>query len=88
MDARDFMPRGGRGDDLATVLGLSHGRFDAHAPLFQAMDSDPVLKSVKWIAEPWDIRQHETGRFPDNWMEWNDRYRDTVRLFWRAAALP
>lgn len=70
--------------DLATTLGRSESGFSARAPFFQAIQQDPVLSRVKLIAEPWDIGfgGYQLGRFPTGWVEWNDRYRDTVRSFW------
>src|SRR5262245_28640919 len=71
--------------DLATTLGRSPG-FDANAPFFAAVRQDPVLGSVKLIAEPWDIGLggYQVGAFPTGWSEWNDFYRRTVRRFWRG----
>ncbi|MCJ8274025.1 MAG: glycogen debranching enzyme GlgX, partial [Psychrosphaera sp.] len=53
---------------------------------FKCLRQDPVLAGVKLIAEPWDIGHggYQLGRFPSNWLEWNDRFRDTVRRFWRG----
>lgn len=70
--------------DLATTLGRLDNGFTRFHPLFVAMSSDPVLKEAKLIAEPWDIGPGgwQTGHFPIPFMEWNDRYRDTVRKFW------
>ena len=70
--------------DLATVLGYEKQRFTPGARLFTVLREDPVLSEVKFIAEPWDIKTRETGRFPSGWMEWNDGYRDTVRGFLRG----
>ena len=72
--------------DLATVLGRSAEGFSPHAPLFEAMRQDPVLKDRVMIAEPWDIGPdgYQLGNFPDNFLEWNDRYRDDIRRFWRG----
>lgn len=72
--------------DLAPVLGRSAQGFSAHAPLLQAIESDPVLSRVWLIAEPWDIGVggYQLGRFNGAWLEWNDRYRDAVRRFWRG----
>jgi glycogen operon protein len=71
--------------DLAPVLARSPG-FDAHAPIFAAIRADPLLSSRVMIAEPWDIGPggYCLGQFPDDWLEWNDRYRDDVRRFWRG----
>jgi len=74
--------------DLATILGRSADGFDAGAPLLAAIVSDPVLADRVMIAEPWDIGPdgYQLGNFPENFLEWNDRYRDDVRLFWRGDA--
>lgn len=71
--------------DLAPVLARGP-EFDAHAPIFAAMAADPVLASRVMIAEPWDIGPggYQLGRFPANWLEWNDAFRDDVRRFWRG----
>ncbi len=71
--------------DLATVLGRDAGGFNEHSPLFAAVRAEPALEHVKLIAEPWDVGWggYQLGRFPAGWAEWNDRYRDTVRAFWR-----
>ncbi|MEZ5474810.1 MAG: glycogen debranching protein GlgX [Steroidobacteraceae bacterium] len=72
--------------DLATVLGRDSGGFNPNAPFFAALRADPVLAYVKLIAEPWDIGfgGYQLGNFPNGWSEWNDRYRDTVRAYWRG----
>lgn len=72
--------------DLAPVLGRSASGFHTEAPLLQAIENDPLLSRVWLIAEPWDIGAggYQLGRFGDAWLEWNDRYRDTVRRFWRG----
>jgi isoamylase len=67
--------------DLATVLARRGGRFDGAAPLLSELASDPVLKEVKLIAEPWDTVTYRLGGFPPDWGEWNDRFRDGVRRF-------
>jgi isoamylase len=71
--------------DLATVLGRDAGGFNGHAEFFRAVRAEPALDRVKLIAEPWDVGWggYQLGRFPAGWSEWNDRYRDTVRSFWR-----
>lgn len=71
--------------DLAPVLARSPG-FDPQAPIFAAIAADPVLSTRIMIAEPWDIGPggYRLGAFPDTWLEWNDRYRDDVRRFWRG----
>ena len=70
--------------DLAPVLGRDAARFSARAPFFAALRRDSVLSAVKLIAEPWDVGPdgYQLGNFPDGWLEWNDRYRDTMRAFW------
>ena len=72
--------------DLAPTLARNPYDYDADAPFFKALRDDPVLSKVKLIAEPWDIGPggYVLGQFPDEWTEWNDRYRDTVRSFWRG----
>ena len=72
--------------DLATTLGRREDGFDADAPLLQAMRQDPVLRDRLVIAEPWDIgpEGYQLGRFPPGWPEWNDRFRDDTRRFWRG----
>ncbi|WP_051333599.1 glycogen debranching protein GlgX [Aliagarivorans marinus] len=72
--------------DLAVSLGREHNRFKTDASFFRALRQDPSLKGVKLIAEPWDIGYdgYQLGRFPSNWMECNDRYRDNLRGFWRG----
>lgn len=71
--------------DLAPVIARSPG-FDMHAPIFAAIAADPVLADRVMIAEPWDIGPggYQLGNFPADWLEWNDRYRDDVRRFWRG----
>jgi glycogen operon protein len=71
--------------DLAPVLARGPG-FDPHAPIFAEIAADPLLSSRVMIAEPWDIGPdgYQLGRFPAHWLEWNDRYRDDVRRFWRG----
>ncbi len=72
--------------DLATTLGRHRGVFAPDAPLFQCIYQDPVLARVKWIAEPWDLGRngYQAGNFPPPWREWNDRFRDDVRRYWRG----
>ena len=72
--------------DLATTLARRDDGFDPHAPLLNAISLDPVLRSLKHIAEPWDVGYggYRLGEFPAAWAEWNDRYRDRVRHFWRG----
>ena len=70
--------------DLAPVLGRTQAGFDSSAAFFIAMRQDPVLASVHWIAEPWDTGSagYQLGHFPGKFLEWNDRFRDTVRGYW------
>ncbi len=72
--------------DLATTLGRRADGFDPAHPFLSAVRQDPVLGRLKLIAEPWDIGMggYQLGRFPPGWGEWNDRYRDVVRRFWRG----
>jgi len=74
--------------DLATVLGREAAGFNAQAALFKSLRAEPALAYVKLIAEPWDVGLggYQLGRFPAGWTEWNDRYRDTTRAFWRGDA--
>lgn len=74
--------------DLAPVLGRRADGFDRDAPLIAAIEQDPVLRERLMIAEPWDIGPggYRLGGFPARWLEWNDRYRDDVRRFWRGDA--
>ncbi|WP_043337967.1 glycogen debranching protein GlgX, partial [Belnapia moabensis] len=71
--------------DLAATLGRREEGFDPQAPLLSAMRQDPALRELLIIAEPWDIGTYELGRFPAGWGEWNDRFRDTARRFWRGG---
>ncbi|RKF12631.1 glycogen debranching enzyme GlgX [Roseovarius spongiae] len=72
--------------DLAATLGREREAFDMHAVFLEATRQDPVLSRVKLIAEPWDTGPdgYQLGRFPPGWAEWNDRWRDSVRAFWRG----
>ena len=74
--------------DLAPVLGRESYGFDQGSGFFDALLQDPSLAGIKLIAEPWDIGPggYQLGRFPPGWSEWNDRYRDIVRRFWRGDA--
>ena len=71
--------------DLATVLARGPA-FDSNAPVFAEIAKDPLLSDRILIAEPWDIGPggYQLGHFPPNWLEWNDRYRDDIRRFWRG----
>ena len=72
--------------DLATTLGRREDGFDPAAPLLSAIAQDPSLRNLKLIAEPWDVGSngYRIGAFPATWGEWNDRFRDGVRRFWRG----
>lgn len=72
--------------DLATALGREREAFDNQAVFFEAVKQDPILSDVKLIAEPWDVGPdgYQLGRFPPGMAEWNGRYRDSVRDFWRG----
>ena len=73
--------------DLAPTLGRQEGDFDPFSAFFDLVAQDPVVSRVKLIAEPWDVGRfdsYDIGRFPPLWSEWNGRYRDTVRDFWRS----
>jgi isoamylase len=73
--------------DLASALGRPHGGpFDPHSPLLTAITTDPVLSRCKLIAEPWDATGdgYRVGGFAPQWTEWNGRFRDEVRDFWRG----
>lgn len=72
--------------DLATTLGREGERFEREGRFFSAIQQDAVLAGVKLIAEPWDLGPdgYQLGAFPHRWAEWNDRFRDTVRGFWRG----
>ncbi|MCC7291813.1 MAG: glycogen debranching protein GlgX [Phycisphaerales bacterium] len=74
--------------DLASALARGEHGFDPDHPLIAEMAADSVLSGVKLIAEPWDAQAdgYALGRFPRGWPEWNDRFRDTVRRFWRGDA--
>jgi isoamylase len=74
--------------DLGTILAREPNGFDNQSGFLKACHQDPVLRTVKLIAEPWDLGPggYQVGGFPPGWAEWNDRYRDTVRDFWKGAA--
>jgi glycogen operon protein len=73
--------------DLAAALGRGASDFDHFGGFLDAIGQDPLLSEVKLIAEPWDIGYggYDLGNFPPGWSEWNGRYRDTVRDFWRGT---
>ncbi len=70
--------------DLATILGRGDNGFERHGAFFTALAQDPVLSTVKMIAEPWDIGMggYQVGSFDRGWLEWNDKFRDAMRGFW------
>jgi glycogen operon protein len=73
--------------DLAPTLAREDGAFDPSAEFFDLVTQDPVISRVKLFAEPWDVHAedfYELGHFPPPWSEWNGRFRDTVRDFWRS----
>ena len=72
--------------DLAPVLGRGPHGFSAHAATLTAMHEDPLLRDRILIAEPWDIGPggYQLGNFPHTFLEWNDRARDDIRVFWRG----
>jgi len=72
--------------DLAVSLPRQNGEFSPEAPLFGCILQDPVLVKTKMIAEPWDLGPggYRLSGFPPRWSEWNDRFRDDVRRFWRG----
>ena len=72
--------------DLAPVLGRTSLGFDPSHDLLRQINDDPGLATAKLIAEPWDPGPggYQLGQFPSHWAEWNDRYRDTLRRFWRG----
>jgi isoamylase len=71
--------------DLGTILGREPEGFDQRGGFFDAVSQDPVLSKVKLVGEPWDIGPggYQVGGFPPGWAEWNDKYRDTVRDYWK-----
>ena len=73
--------------DLAPTLAREDGAFDQFSAFFDLVAQDPVIARVKLLAEPWDVGRadsYEVGRFPPLWSEWNGRFRDTVRDWWRS----
>jgi isoamylase len=73
--------------DLATSLARELHEVDRLGSFFDTISQDPVISRVKLIAEPWDVGEggYQVGNFPPMWSEWNGKYRDTVRDFWRGA---
>ncbi|PYJ31319.1 MAG: glycogen debranching enzyme GlgX [Verrucomicrobia bacterium] len=72
--------------DLAVSLARNHGGFNKLHPFFEIIQQDPVLSRVKLIAEPWDVGEggYQVGNFPAPWSEWNGKYRDAARGFWKG----
>jgi len=72
--------------DLATVLARNSNEFQPFGRFFEIVRQDPTLAGVKLIAEPWDLGPGgwQLGRYPAGWSEWNDRFRDATRRFWRG----
>jgi glycogen operon protein len=73
--------------DLAPTLARQEGGFDRLSAFFDLVSQDPVVSRAKLIAEPWDVGRvdsYDLGRFPPLWSEWNGRYRDVMRDFWRS----
>ncbi|MFJ6737894.1 glycogen debranching protein GlgX [Streptomyces sp. NPDC091279] len=73
--------------DLAATLARQLNEVDRLSAFFDLIQQDPVISRVKLIAEPWDLGEggYQVGNFPPLWSEWNGKYRDTVRDFWRAT---
>ncbi|GAB0113841.1 glycogen debranching protein GlgX [Acidisoma sp. C75] len=72
--------------DLGTILAREPHGFDEQSGFLKAVQQDPVLSAVKMIAEPWDCGPggYQVSGFPPGWAEWNDKYRDTVRAYWKG----
>ncbi|HCO43428.1 glycogen debranching protein GlgX [Immundisolibacter sp.] len=72
--------------DLASALARELYEVDRLGAFFDVLHQDPVLSQVKLIAEPWDLGMggYQVGNFPPGWAEWNDRYRDTMRAYWKG----
>jgi isoamylase len=72
--------------DLASALARELFEVDRLGSFFDTITQDPVLSQVKLIAEPWDVGSggYQVGNFPGGWMEWNDKYRDTMRAYWKG----
>jgi isoamylase len=76
--------------DLATTLARQDGGFSRLSAFFDLVAQDPVVSQAKLIAEPWDVGQmdsYDLGEFPPLWREWNGRYRDSMRDFWRSQPI-
>jgi len=72
--------------DLASTLARELFAVDRLSAFFDLVQQDPIVSSVKLIAEPWDVGEggYQVGNFPPLWSEWNGQYRDTIRDFWRG----
>jgi glycogen operon protein len=72
--------------DLASALAREQKDFDPMGSFFDTIYQDPTLAPIKLIAEPWDLGEggYQVGNFPSGWMEWNGKYRDTVRKYWKG----
>ncbi len=71
--------------DLAPTLARQEGEFEKRSAFFDLVSQDPVVSRAKLIAEPWDVGQMDSlGGFPPGWREWNGKYRDSMRNFWRS----
>jgi len=90
MDSLRYWAESFRVDGFRFDLGLTLGRepwgFDTHAGFFDAVRQDPVISRLKLITEPWDVGPggYQLGQFPPGFAEWNDRYRDGLRRYWRG----
>ncbi|GAB3332378.1 glycogen debranching protein GlgX [Larkinella ripae] len=73
--------------DLATALAHSLTAAGQLSAFLETIQQDPVLSQVKLIAEPWDIQSYQVGNFPVNWSEWNGKYRDCIRRYWKGDTL-
>lgn len=76
--------------DLGTILAREPGGFDTQSGFLKSCQQDPLLRTVKLVAEPWDCGPggYQVGGFPPGWAEWNDTFRDTGRAFWKGDAQP
>ena len=72
--------------DLASTLACDNKGFNPNSPFLNAIRQEPALQGTKLISEPWDLGEggYQLGGFPPGWSEWNDKYRDTVRSFWKG----
>ena len=72
--------------DLASTLARELHDVDRLSAFFDLVQQDPIVSQVKLIAEPWDVGEggYQVGNFPGLWTEWNGKYRDTVRDYWRG----